>query len=80
MSTAQLTTPPPAWLAQAEAAEYLGITDRTLRRWVASGQLPAYRLGVRLLRFKQSDLDALLQPVPTAGRPLTAPAAAGRSR
>lgn len=61
------TTIPPAWLPQAEAADYLGVTDRTLRRYVASGQLPAYRLGSRLLRFRQSDLDALLRPVPTAG-------------
>lgn len=61
------TITPPAWLPQADAADYLGVTERTLRRYVASGQLPAYRLGPRLLRFKQSDLDALLQPVPTAG-------------
>ena len=61
------TTTPPAWIPQAEAAEYLGVTDRTLRRYVASGELPAYRLGTRLLRFRQADLDALLRPVPTAG-------------
>lgn len=67
--TASLTTHPKKrrWVSQAEAAEYLGITDRTLRRMVASGELPAYRLGKRLLRFEQADVDALLRPVPTAG-------------
>jgi excisionase family DNA binding protein len=55
------------WLTQDEAANYLGVTDRTLRRYVASGELPAYRLGSRLLRFKQADLDALLHLVPAGG-------------
>lgn len=54
------------WLSQAEAAEYLGITDRTLRRMIAAGELPAYRLGPRLLRIDAGDLDALLTPVPAA--------------
>ncbi|MBK8732851.1 MAG: helix-turn-helix domain-containing protein [Actinomycetales bacterium] len=72
MSTATRTpTPSPAadpWVTQAEARAYLGgITDRTLRRYIAAGELPAYRLGARLLRFRRSDLDALLRPVPTAG-------------
>ena len=55
------------WLSQAEAAEYLGITDRTLRRMVARGELPGYRLGPRLTRFDQSDLDAALRPIPAGG-------------
>lgn len=56
------------WIPQPEACDYLGgITDRTLRRYVAEGKLPAYRLGPRLLRFRRSDLDALLRPVPAAG-------------
>lgn len=44
----------------------LGITDKTLRRYVAEGRLPAYRMGGRLLRFKAEDVDALLTRVPTA--------------
>jgi excisionase family DNA binding protein len=55
------------WLSQAEAAEHLGITDRTLRRMVARGEVPAYRLGPRLTRFDQGDLDAALRRVPAGG-------------
>lgn len=55
------------WVSQTEAAEYLGITDRTLRRMIAAGKLPAYRLGPRLLRIDVADLDALLRPVPVGG-------------
>ena len=57
----------PRWIDQRQAAEYLGITDRTLRRMIAAGKLPAYRLGPRLLRIDVNDLDALLRPVPVGG-------------
>jgi len=42
------------------AAEYYGVTPRTIRRWVAQGRLTAYRVGPRLLRV---DLDATEQLV-----------------
>lgn len=59
--------PPSPWLSQAEAAEYLGVTDRTIRNYVARGDLPAARVrGSRLIRIAQSDLDALLGPIPSA--------------
>lgn len=44
----------------AEAAEYLGVSERTIRRYIADRKLRAYRIaGVRLV-FKKSDLDALI--------------------
>jgi excisionase family DNA binding protein len=55
------------WLSQSEAAEYLGVTDRTVRAYIARGALPASRVrGSRLIRIRQSDLDALLRPIPSA--------------
>lgn len=68
MHSPTITTSRRQWLTLAEAAEYLGVTDRTLRRKIASGDLPASRLGARLLRINQADLDALLRPVPTTTR------------
>ncbi|MEW1936011.1 helix-turn-helix domain-containing protein [Dietzia maris] len=52
------------------AAEYLGVSDKFIRRQVSDGRLPAYRLGGPRgrLRFYREDLDALLTPVPTASR------------
>lgn len=51
-----------------QAAEYLGVTDRTIRNYIARGDLPASRIrGSRQVRIDQADLDALLQPIPTAG-------------
>lgn len=57
----------PRWLSKREACEHLGVTDRTLRTYIAEGRLPAYRLGPRLVRIDAADLDALLRPVPVGG-------------
>lgn len=56
------------WLNQTEAAEYLGVTDRTVRNYIARGLLPGHRVrGSRLVRIDRADLDAMLRPIPTAG-------------
>ena len=55
------------WISLNEAAEYLGVQPLTVRRMVARGDLTAYRLGSRLLRFDRAELDAAMRPVPTAG-------------
>lgn len=52
----------------AVAAEHADVTPRTVRRWVASGLLPAYRVGPRLLKVDLEDLDRMItRRVPTAG-------------
>lgn len=52
------------WLDLRTGAEYLGLNERTLRNYIKSGTLPAYRLGPRQIRIKQTDLDALLHSIP----------------
>lgn len=47
------------WMGTQEAARYLGITPRTLYRFINDGQLPAYKMG-RVIRLKQSDLDEFI--------------------
>lgn len=62
------THPRPVWLSQAEAADELGVTDRTIRNYISRGVLPAYRpRGSRVVRIRASDVDALMQPIPTTG-------------
>jgi excisionase family DNA binding protein len=46
------------------AATYLGVSVRTIRRYIADGRLPSYRVGPRLVKVDYADLDALLQPIP----------------
>jgi excisionase family DNA binding protein len=48
------------WLSTAAAAKRIGITPRTLYRFVDEGQLPAYRMG-RVIRLKSSDVDEYIE-------------------
>jgi excisionase family DNA binding protein len=47
-------------LTPAEAADYLRISQRTLRRFVASGVLPVVTMGA-LRRYRRSDLDEYIK-------------------
>lgn len=55
-----LMPPTVEWLSTADAAKSLGITPRTLYRFIDHGDLPAYRFG-RVIRVKQSDVDAFIE-------------------
>ncbi len=48
------------WLSTQDAARRLGITPRTLYRFIDLGELPAYRLG-RVIRLKAEDVDAFIE-------------------
>ncbi|MCB0972971.1 MAG: helix-turn-helix domain-containing protein [Actinobacteria bacterium] len=48
------------WLGTADAASMLGITPRTLYRFIDEGQLPAYKFG-RVIRLRRSELDSFVQ-------------------
>ncbi|MGV9827306.1 excisionase family DNA-binding protein [Gordonia sp. NPDC003429] len=46
----------------AEAAEYLGVTDRTIRQMIADGRITGYRNGNRLVRVDLNEVDESMQP------------------
>lgn len=48
------------WLSTPAAAERLGITPRTLYRFIDEGQLPAFKFG-RVIRLKRTDVDAYIE-------------------
>lgn len=48
------------WLSTADAAKRLGITPRTLYRFIDLGQLPAYRFG-RVIRLKAAEVDEFIE-------------------
>lgn len=54
-------------MTQQSAAEYADCTVRTIRNFIARGELTGYRLGARSIRVDRAELDALLTPIPTAG-------------
>ena len=51
-------------LSVKEAAQFLGVSESTVRRYISDGRLLAYRLGnERLIRIKRQDLYELLSPI-----------------
>jgi excisionase family DNA binding protein len=58
---------PPEFMSLAEAANWVGMSEKTLRRWISEGTLPAYRFAGRsqAIRLKVSDVEALLVRIPT---------------
>jgi excisionase family DNA binding protein len=55
VSTSDIT-----WLNTAETAKRLGVTTRTLYRFIDDGQLPAYRFG-RVIRLKESEVAEFIE-------------------
>ena len=55
---------PPVWFTIKEAAEYLGVKEPTIYRWMREG-LITYRKVGDSTRFWQEDLDAVMRVYPT---------------
>jgi excisionase family DNA binding protein len=64
-----MTTPESRWLTRDEAAIYLRCTDRTIDRLAEAGKLTKHLVAgnARMVRFSQTELDALLEPVTSDG-------------
>ena len=62
-----LTGRPDIFLTPEDVAGRLNVNVQTVRAWIRSGKLPASRLaGRRVLRIRESDIDAVLEPVDPA--------------
>jgi excisionase family DNA binding protein len=57
-------TPPDRLATLDQAATYLGVSRRTVSRWITSGHLTGYRLGptYRYVRVDLDEADAVLTP------------------
>jgi excisionase family DNA binding protein len=64
------------YITIAEAAEYLQISDRTVRRLISDGELTGYRMGrsSRTIRVDLNEIDEQLM------RPMNAPPRARKRR
>lgn len=66
---------------QREVAELWGVSERTVRSWIAEGRVPAYRVGTRALRLDLDEVEAaLMRPVRTTARTARAQREAARVR
>ena len=48
------------WMSTKEAAEHLGVTLRSLYRFIDEGALAAYKFG-RVIRLKEVDVDRFIE-------------------
>jgi excisionase family DNA binding protein len=48
------------WMSTKEAAEHLGVTLRSLYRFIDEGTLAAFKFG-RVIRLKADDVDAFIE-------------------
>lgn len=53
-------TDPIRWMSTREASERLGVTLRTLYRFIDEGQLAAYKFG-RVIRLQSSDVERFIE-------------------
>ena len=47
-----------------EAAEILGVSTKSVRRYIAAGDLEAVRIGRRTIRIKTESLDRMIEAHP----------------
>jgi excisionase family DNA binding protein len=47
-----------SYLTRQQAAEHLAVSLRTLDGMIARGTIPAYRIGPKMIRIKDTDLEA----------------------
>jgi excisionase family DNA binding protein len=55
-----MSNPEIRWMSTAEAARYLGITPRTLYRFIDQGDIGAYRFG-RVIRLKAEEVEGFVE-------------------
>jgi excisionase family DNA binding protein len=62
---------PRVYVGVREAAEYLDLSEKTIRRLIDSGELTAYRFGAKVVKLKLADLDGVYTAMTTesAGQP-----------
>ncbi len=54
---------PRPWFTQPQVAEIFQVSEQTVRRMIARGELPAYRVGAQI-RVRPEDVERMLRPVP----------------
>lgn len=56
------------YLSVAQAAAALRVNTSTIRRWIAQGELPAYRVGQRRVVLKRADVAGQVIAIARAGK------------
>jgi excisionase family DNA binding protein len=57
---------PRRWASLPVGAEYLKISEMTLRRLIKSGRITGFKVGDRIVRVDLNELDAFASPISQA--------------
>ena len=49
------------WLKPREAAKYARVSERILREWLHTGEIPFYKPSTRVTLIKRNDLDEWIE-------------------
>lgn len=50
------------WASMLQAAEYAGVSLRTIREWISQGKITGYRINARVIRVDLNEVDSAFQP------------------
>jgi excisionase family DNA binding protein len=53
----------PKWASIKQTADYIGVYESTVRRYIAAGRLTARRVGPRLIRVERDSILTMMRPV-----------------
>jgi len=56
------------WLSVKEIAEYLGVKQDTIYKWITRKRMPAHKIG-RLWKFKKDEIDKWVKSGGAAPKP-----------
>lgn len=52
--------PHPRWATEDHAAQHVGVSIYTIRRWREQGRITGYKLGHRIVRYNLNELDDMV--------------------
>ena len=55
------------YITVAQTAEHIGVTERTVRRYIAEGRITGVRIGPKMIRVEAASLDRLAKPMTPLG-------------
>lgn len=68
LSKTQITGLQRPFLTRNEAADLLGISNRTIRRYELAGMNKSIRLNKRVIRYRRTDIEAMLTRFESGGQ------------
>jgi excisionase family DNA binding protein len=50
------------WATMQQTADYMSVSVRTVREWIAQNRITGYRINARVIRVDLNEVDAAFEP------------------